>query len=382
MNKDIYEIILIGGGISSCTFISSLLKKRFNGKIAIIETGRNLGGRCSSRISKKNKGWVLNHGTPNFNIINNFNNIILKNFIDELLEKNIIKKDDSLSIELDQNLNSSINFKNEFCSGDIYSSISSMSDLATKICNFNNKNNQIDFYFQELIIELSFTNNKWILKSKGGNEFYTKFLVISSNLLLHERSKKILGVNEIPLEKALKRNSIIDEIIYKLHYQNYIERINFLIYTKKEYKLKQNLNKNNLIYYLNQVAQEKYGFERIIFQKQKNKRYGIVLHSKKDNNLINELIKHNYNNEELINMFNKLFENDLFVNTLDDYEDISIMQWRASQPSGPGVPLRLQSCIECKIAFCGDWFDTPGFGRVEGAMLSALNLSDQFFKFI
>ena len=58
------------------------------------------------------------------------------------------------------------------------------------------------------------------------------------------------------------------------------------------------------------------------------------------------------------------------------------MRWRASQPSGIRVPLRLQICKEYNIAFCGDWFDTEGFGRVEGAILSALSLSEEIIKFI
>ena len=58
------------------------------------------------------------------------------------------------------------------------------------------------------------------------------------------------------------------------------------------------------------------------------------------------------------------------------------MKWRASQPTGKGVPVELQICDEYKIAFCGDWFDNEGFGRVEGAILSALKLSEQVIDFI
>ena len=384
MNKFIYELVVIGGGISSCTFVSNLLKKGFKGKIAIIETGRNLGGRCSSRISKKNNGWTLNHGSPNFNIINNSNNLKLKNFVNELLEKNFIKKDDSLSIELDQNLNFTINPTSEFSKGNIYSSTSSMCHLANQIINLNNKNKKIDFYFQELIIDLFFQNDKWILKSKKGNIFNTKFLILSSNLLLHRRAKEILNLDEIPLAKAIKKNKKIDEIINKLNYQNYIERINFLVYPKNEYQLKKINQNGNLIYFLNDKAQEIYGFERIIFQKQENKRYGIILHSRKENKHITELKKYNLNdlNKEILDIFNKIFKKDPLINALEDCEDISIMQWRASQPSGLGIPLRLQICNEYNIAFCGDWFDIPGFGRVEGAILSSLILSEKLIEFI
>ena len=49
-----------------------------------------------------------------------------------------------------------------------------------------------------------------------------------------------------------------------------------------------------------------------------------------------------------------------------EYEDISIMVWRASQPLGLRIPENLQLCEDYNIAFCGDWFDFEGFGRIEG----------------
>ena len=54
------------------------------------------------------------------------------------------------------------------------------------------------------------------------------------------------------------------------------------------------------------------------------------------------------------------------------------MKWRASQPLGVGVPESLQYCQEYNIGFCGDWFEGEGFGRIEGAILSALKLSNKF----
>ena len=63
-----YDLLIIGGGISACVFASQYLRNNISKKIALIEVGRGLGGRSSSRISKKFKGWKLNHGSPNFNI--------------------------------------------------------------------------------------------------------------------------------------------------------------------------------------------------------------------------------------------------------------------------------------------------------------------------
>ena len=79
-----YDLIIIGGGISACVFASKYLENNITKKIALIEVGRGLGGRSSTRISKRFKGWKLNHGAPNFNIRNRKDKI-LKNYIDELL---------------------------------------------------------------------------------------------------------------------------------------------------------------------------------------------------------------------------------------------------------------------------------------------------------
>ena len=57
-----YDLLIIGGGISACVFASQYLRRNLSKKIALIEVGRGLGGRSSTRISKRFKGWELNHG--------------------------------------------------------------------------------------------------------------------------------------------------------------------------------------------------------------------------------------------------------------------------------------------------------------------------------
>ena len=96
MKRDVtYDLLIIGGGISACVFASNYLKNNITKKVALIEIGRGLGGRSSTRISKIHKGWKLNHGSPTFNISNSKNNLLLKIYIDELLENKYIKIDDS-----------------------------------------------------------------------------------------------------------------------------------------------------------------------------------------------------------------------------------------------------------------------------------------------
>ena len=76
-----YDLLIIGGGISACVFTSKYLQNNITKKVALVEAGRGLGGRSSTRISNRFKGWKLNHGAPNLNIMHSKDNPLLKNYL-------------------------------------------------------------------------------------------------------------------------------------------------------------------------------------------------------------------------------------------------------------------------------------------------------------
>ncbi len=382
--QNIYDLVVIGGGISSSTFIANILKQGFKGKIAVVEAGRGLGGRCSTRYLYKDKKFSLNHGCPNFNIKNSQENSYLDNFLKELLDKNIIKSLENLFFELDENYKISKKCENEFYLGNVYTSTTNMSKLVENLIHLYDSDYQIDFYFETLIVKLDFKSELWNIFSNKDKKIIGKFLVCTSNLLLHKRSLQILNVKEIPLKEAMnKKNNIkIDEIIKFTNKQEYIKRINFLIFTKNNFNLEGVFDKEIIHFIFNKDAQKDIGFERLVFQKQFNNSLGIVVHTRGL-----EFIKNKYDLEDRIlyqyisNKLNTfLVKNHItFKKLLID--DISRMNWRASQPIGEGVPERLQLCDEYKIGFCGDWIQLDGYGSVSGAILSGLNLSKKFIKF-
>ena len=377
-----YDLLIIGGGISACVFASKYLENNNRKKIAIIEVGRGLGGRASTRISRKFKGWELNHGAPNFNICNSQNNLLLKRYIDELLENKIIKIDDSEIVSLDEEYNLETIKNSEFSCGFNYLSLFSMSQLSQKIINLNNQKGKIDFYFESFIFDLKFDNYEWILTSKNGDKFKSKYLICTTNLLSHIRSLKILNLDQIPLRKAIPKNKDkkIDLLLNILDKQTFIPRLTFLIYTNKNYSYKDSYCKKNRYFYLKKNLEDKYKFERVIFQQQNNEKLGIVIHSK-NSDFINSYINPKdeyFLKQKLFKNFNKLFEVNSSVNQLSCNETISIMKWRASQPSGYAVPLSAQFSRKYRIGFCGDWFEGEGFGRIEGSILSALTLVKRF----
>ena len=382
--QNIYDLVVIGGGISSSVFISNILKQGFKGKIAIVEAGRGLGGRCSTRYPYKNSKLALNHGCPMINVNNYLKNTSLDNFIKELLDKNLIRSLENSFFKLDDNYKFSKIDDNSFYLGNVYTSTSNMSKLVENIFNIYNSENQIDFYFNTLIVDLYFKSELWNITSNKNKKIIGKFLVCTSNLLLHKRSLEILNVREIPLRKAIiKNNNIkIDEIIGRTNKQEYIKRVNFLIFTKKNYNLEGVFNKEIIHFTFHKSLQKDIGFERIIIQKQFDKSLGIVIHTR-DNNFI----KNKYDGEEekilyqnILNKLNNfLIKNNItFRNILLD--DISRMNWRASQPIGEGIPERLQLCEEYNIGFCGDWIQLEGYGHAAGAIMSGLNLSNKFIE--
>ena len=377
-----YDLLIIGGGISACVFASKYLQNNTTKKIALIEVGRGLGGRSSTRISKRFKGWRLNHGAPNLNICNSKNDFLLKSFIDGLLDNELIKIDDSEIAYLDEEANLETIKNSEFNCGINYHSLFSMSQLSENIIELNNLRGNIDFYFETLIVDLEFDNDEWTLTSKNGDKFKSNYLVCSTNLLSHKRSLKILKVDQIPLRKAIPKNKDkkIDLLLNFLDKQTFIPRLTFLIYTNENYKFKDLYSKKYRCFYLNKSLENEYKIERVIFQSLDNNKLGIVLHSK-NLGFINSYLNtkdENLFKQKIFSNFNRLFTNNASVNQLTCNEEISIMRWRASQPSGCAVPLSLQFSRKYRIGFCGDWFEGEGFARIEGSILSALKLEEKF----
>ncbi|GIR04379.1 MAG: hypothetical protein CM15mP15_1180 [Prochlorococcus sp.] len=297
------------------------------------------------------------------------------------MENKFIKIDDSELVSLDKESNLEQIKESEFSSGFKYLSLFSMSQLSQKIIELNNLRRKIDFYFETLIVDLKFNNDKWILTSKNGDKFKSKYLICSTNLLVHKRSLKILNTNQIPLRKAIPKNKDknFDMLLKFLDKQTFVPRLTFLIYTNENYCYKDSYSKKNRFFYLNNDLENKYGFERIVFQLQDNKKLGIVVHSKNMeffNSYINAKDEESLK-KKIFENFNALFEGNSSVNQLTCDEEISIMKWRASQPSGFKVPLSLQLIKKYRIGFCGDWFEGEGFGRIEGSILSALILAEK-----
>jgi len=102
---------------------------------------------------------------------------------------------------------------------------------------------------------MKFNDKEWLLTAINGDKFKSKYLICSTNLLLHKRSLKILNVNQIPLRKAIPINSDkkIDLLLDLLENQTFIPRLTFIIYTNENYSYKDYSKKQRYFYLKNNL---------------------------------------------------------------------------------------------------------------------------------
>ena len=100
-----------------------------------------------------------------------------------------------------------------------------MSELSQKIIEFNNLRGKIDLFFETLIVDLNFNNDEWTLTSNNGDKFKSRYLICTTNMLLHKRSLKILNINQIPLRKVIpiNKDKKIDLLL------NFIDKQTFIL---------------------------------------------------------------------------------------------------------------------------------------------------------
>tara|TARA_Y100001968_G_C19397332_1_gene739087 strand:+ start:674 stop:1783 length:1110 start_codon:yes stop_codon:yes gene_type:complete len=365
--KNIYDFIVIGAGISGCTFASSLNKRFSDTSILLVEHGRRLGGRATTRKSRQNTILEFDHGLPSISFSKNTSKNILS-FISPLINSTKlvdISNEIFLINEIGDLDNAFINFKS-------YRSMPFMINFCEEIINQSLNPKKINFLFQTLIKSIKRTNDLWELKVNNERSIKSKNLILSSSLIVHPRCLEILKIDYLPLRKAIipGKDKVVDSIIRLTKKQVYLRRKTYILYVSSS-KVVKNFNHRYLQIYFSNVIEEAINFERVIFQMQSDGSMIIVLHCSNINNLL-EI-------DEIIKSLKKIFvKHQSFIDLFLQARLIDEMEWRASQPLNHLLPKELQWSSVSNVGFCGDWFDLNSFPGVETAMNSSIRLADLF----
>ncbi|WP_269604046.1 NAD(P)-binding protein [Prochlorococcus marinus] len=365
MNK-IYDCIVIGAGISACTFASFLNQRFSDASILLIEQGRRLGGRSTTRKSRKNKILEFDHGLPSISFSKHISKDILTLISPLISSKKMVDISKDILI-----MNEFGILKNVFTNDKIYRSVPFMKNFCEEIVNQSMNPKKINFLFQTLAKSIKRINDLWEIQVDNGKIIKSINLVLSSSLIAHPRCLEILMTNTLPLRDAFipGKDKVVDSVLREIRKLTYIKRKIYILYVSN-LELVKNFNQQYLQIIFSNVIREDLSFERIIFQRQSDGSLIILLHCYYINNLLE------INIDKIIKSLSSLFLNyQMFVDLFLQARLIDKMDWRASQPLNHLLPKELQWSSSSRIGFCGDWFDFNSCGGVESAMNSSIRLA-------
>ena len=318
-----FDFIVIGAGISACTFATSLNQRFSDASILLVEHGRRLGGRSTTRKSKKNIALQYDHGLPSISFGKNMSPDLFT-FISPLIKsrKLIDITNDILLV------NEFGDIENLITNDQVYRGFPYMINFCKELINQSTNPKKIDFLFNTITKSIIRKNLFWELKINDQMIIRSKNLILSSSLLAHSRCLEIFNINSLPLRQAFieGKDKIVDSIIRKTSEQEYIKRINYVLYVSN-FKIVQDFKSKHLQIFFSKVIIDDLNFERIIFQRQIDGSMIIVLHTYYINQLIEIKIETLIKSLTIIFCKQKKFL-DLFLHA----KLIDTMLWKASQP--------------------------------------------------
>ena len=366
MINNIYDFVVIGAGISGCTF-ASCLNKRFSGaSILLVEHGRRIGGRATTRKSRRNKILEFDHGLPSINLSKHISQDIQTLILPLIKSKKLvdISKEILVINEFGFLNKASINYN-------IYRSLPFMMNFCEEIIHQSYNPKKINFLFETLIKSIKHVNNSWEIEANNGIFFKSRNLILSSSLLAHSRCLEILNTTYLPLRDSmiLGKDDVVDSVLRETSKLSYIKRKIYILYVSN-LEVVNNFNYIYLQILFENVIKDDLNFERIIFQGQSDGSMIIVLHCSYTGTLID------INSDNIIKCLLSLFQNYIkFLDLFLEAKIIDTMKWRASQPLNHLLPKELQWSANSNIGFCGDWFDMDCLGGIESAINSSIRLA-------
>ena len=365
--SEIYDFVVIGAGISACTF-SVFLNKRFpDASILIVEQGRRIGGRATSRKSRRNNILEFDHGLPSISFSKHISKDI-QTLISPLIDSRKlvnISKDILIINELGQ-------INNFYTNKNIYRSMPFMMNFSHEIINQSVNPKKIEFLFQTLIKSIKRINYEWELKVDTKRFIKSKNIILSSSLIAHPRCLEVLKINSLPLRDAFisGEDEVVESLLKEIRYQKYLKRKIYILYIPN-IKVVKNFNYRYLQIYFSTFIRKDLNFERIIFQRQSDESMIIVLHCCFTNKIIE------INRETIIKYLLLIFvKHKIFLDLFLQASIIDTMNWRSSQPLNHFLPKELQWSSLSNIGFCGDWFYSSSCSGVESAMQSSIRLAN------
>ena len=401
------SIAVIGAGVAGCALVAQLRRLGVQASISLWETGRGPGGRASTRRSRADALWQLDHGAPLLNLTAQ----PVPELVKPLLEGGWLGpwKGDLALLEGECRLE--LGKPDALARGQLLAGQGGMDQLCQGLLQLAQAAGSgsgapaIDPHYGTLVRHLAkATNGPWQLRDAGGELLgQADWLVLSSTLLAHPRSQLLFGWPEVPLKAAARSlaDLQLDHVLTTLAGIRVEARTNGLFVLPAPWA-EPWLGLPFRLLNFDAAAQQRWGLARIVIQPLADGRCAVVAHSShafaadhldvygahsavaKQLQLPPDGGREDQVIAALVTAVAQalapwLGDPTLWharLSSLNRHER-QLMRWAAAFPMAPGLPTELTLCPASQVAFCGDYVAGVGFGRIEGALRSAEALAVQ-----
>jgi len=390
-SSQLTDLAIVGAGIAGCSLVAALRQQGWGGSIVLLESGRGEGGRAASRRSRHNTGLLINHGAPLFNLTAEAPRSPL---LSALVEGGWIAPFGGAIRSLDGSGRIGPPISDGFTAGQLWQGCGGMHQLAAGLLALAAAQPGPTALRSSTLVRRLRPNpqgdgSAWSLDDANGAELLRcRWLVLSGTLLTHPRCQQVFGWDGVPLQQAAVQlgDPLLDQAAAALAAMESTASSNLLLSLPPELTPAWQQQPWRLLQFTPE-AQQRWGLRRVSLQAQADGRWAVVAESSA---AFADRHRHVYGSRssaaQLLGAAPDAQAEAVVIAALDEAlqqalelptsgADCQLMRWGAAFPQRPGLPTELQLCPHSRIGFCGDYVETHGFGRVEGAIGSAMALA-------
>jgi predicted NAD/FAD-dependent oxidoreductase len=382
------SIAVIGAGVSGCALVAQLRRLGFGGSISLWETGRGPGGRASTRRSRHDAELRIDHGAPLLNITGE----TAPRLLQPLLEGGWIEPWQGAIAQLQGESTLRPGQADALGLGQLYRGLGGMDHLCRGLLSL--AGNGCDTHYGTLVRHLSREAGPWHLLGRNQELLgQADWLVLSSTLLAHPRSRAIFGWEDVPLQVAAAPlgDLQLEHALTVIAGIRSEARSNLLVVLDSKAAGPWRNLPFSLLHF-DAAAQQRWGLQRITIQPQQDGRCAVVAHSTQafaadhldvygTHSAVARMLQlppDEGREDTVIAALTTALEQVMatWLPGLDlGTADCQLMRWGAAFPLAPGLPSELMFCSRSRVGFCGDFIAGVGFGRIEGALRSGEQLA-------
>ncbi|MFW6730916.1 MAG: NAD(P)-binding protein [Synechococcus sp.] len=390
------RLAVIGAGVAGCALAARLRQLEWPGPVTLWEIGRGPGGRTASRRSRQDTDLRFDHGAPLLNLAVAEPPLLLA----PLLACGALEPfDDPVALLQGETQQLLAGCHDPLVQGQLLIAPGGMDRFCTALLQLAGE--AVTPRYGQLVRHLQpLPGGGWRLQdADGGLLQEVDWLVLSSTLPAHPRSRLVLGWDEAPLRRAATAlgDARLNHSLERIAAIRVEPRSNLLVVCEPPAAAAWCALPFRLLEF-DGAARQRFGLSRLRIQLLGDGRCTLVSHSstvfatehlsvygsRSAVALLQSLPPREVQEAEVIQRLAAMLCDALepwltpaMVASLRRSDQRQLMRWGAAFPLPPGLPSELTVCPDSHVAFCGDFVSGPGFGRVEGAWRSAERLAAQ-----